>query len=191
MAVNHFASMERESQAIARAGRSRSTASRAASMSATGSESLCPLPAIFDKNKGIPGVDEHARFRQAAQAEHPDREQDHAHVAQSEEQFHRSGTVPQVCGDREGDLHERRIDRGDVPVVDARMERVAKVSDFLAVRRVRIGIDTLKLHPGVPQVPVDIVGKRRGLNCRMTRHRIATARMNQYRLRSCAPFDRV
>ena len=127
-----------------------------------GQRVVVPAAGDFDEDQGIPGVDEDPLLRKAPAAEHEDREQDNAQVAQGEEQFHRSGTVPQVRGGRKDRLHKGRIDRGDVLVVDARVVFIAQMGDLLAVRGVYIGIYAMELHSGVPKVPVDVVGKGRG-----------------------------
>ena len=39
---------------------------------------------------------------------------------------------------------------------------IAQVGDFVAFRGVYVGVDALELHPGVPEVPVDVVGQGGG-----------------------------
>jgi len=88
-------------------------------------------------------------------------QQHHREVDQTERQLE-SGRPGARRGDRgEEDLRDRRVDRLQVGMVDARPGRVAKRGQLRGVGRVGIGMNAVPLHPAVPDVALNVVGQSR------------------------------
>src|ERR1051325_4204393 len=78
------------------------------------------------------------------------------------QELERHEREPRARHDREPDLRERRINGGELGVVDARLHPgLTKARERRIVGRVRVRVPAPREHPSLPGVAVDVVRERR------------------------------
>ncbi len=88
---------------------------------------MWPLPANFDDGQGAPGVNESSQWAMIGGGEENHQYCDERNIYQNESRLHPEDTLRKRGHGQEDHLHHRRVDRGELLIVDALVRGISQV----------------------------------------------------------------
>ena len=121
-----------------------------------------PAPCHLQDLKGAPQVDQDEPWRRVAPRKESMEKPRGSHLKQREHDLDGQRSGRDQGGKEKDQLRKRRVDRGDLGMIDQTVGVIPEGDQLLGIRGIPIRVDPVGLNAPIPDVPVDVVRKRRG-----------------------------